>query len=84
MVTIQEWHKSKTSAIKALKAVGYAEFDKGESGDHGYGSRIYLKKETSQMNELNWPKTEHATVSKVGRMGWAISVFKDETIKLVA
>ena len=61
----------KNDALNAAKTKGFIRLiAMGESGDGGYGSRIYLKKDGATEQ---WP-TDRAEVSKVGRE-WAISFF---------
>lgn len=70
-----EFFATKAQAVASLKSKGYIPTgDLGESGDHGYGSRIYFRNS----------KTDHAvlcnhdaTVSKVGRQ-WATSIFDEK------
>jgi hypothetical protein len=58
---------TKREAIKKVQAAGYTEFQgEGESGDHGYGSRLYYAKPNAPVNRFNVP-LNIATVSKVGR-----------------
>lgn len=70
-----EFIKTKAAAKKAVIVQGFTvHFDTGESGDGGYGSREYFTKLDAQKNEFGFP-LQYATISKVGRLGWHISVF---------
>jgi hypothetical protein len=64
----------KQQAINEVRAKGYTVKDgEGESGDHGYGSRLYFSKPDSPRNRYNVPLVT-AVVSKVGR-DWLTSYF---------
>lgn len=67
---------SKNQAIAEVVRLGYRiHYNTGESGDHGYGSRLYYKRADAPLNDYGYPLKGHATVSKVGRK-WFISEFK--------
>lgn len=67
-------YKTKSAAIKAVKAAGYTvHVDTSSSGDYAYGSREYFAKPDSKKNEYGFPLS-HATVSKLPGV-WVISVF---------
>jgi len=74
---------SKAKAIKAIAQLGWVDhFDTGESGDHGYGSRLYFKKKTSKTRTTFHGGiifAEQATVSRVGRT-WRVSIFENMNI----
>lgn len=58
---------TKTKAIAAAKAAGHtALYYTGESGDHGYGSRLYYAAPGAPRNSFGHP-LKHAEVSRVGR-----------------
>lgn len=68
---------TKAAAVNAVKAAGYTVLhSKGESGDHGYGSRLYFAKPNGPVNQHGWP-LERGEVSKVGRV-WAYTIFTHE------
>ncbi len=75
------FHPTKRAAIKEIKDNGFVPGQRkndiaeslGESGDHGYGSRIYFQKLDGGYNDYGFALV-HATASKVGRE-WATSYF---------
>ncbi len=70
-----EYFKTKAAAKKQIATLGYSiHFDTGSCGDRAHGSREYFRKPTSVMNEFGFPKTEHATISRLPK-GWVISEF---------
>lgn len=65
----------KADAIAEVKARGYTHhFDTGESGDCGYGSRLYFRRPGLQVT----PTINTATVSQVPGAGWLSSYFGEE------
>lgn len=64
---------TKAQAIAEVKARGFTfHCDTGESGDCGYGSRLYFKRERLDA-------APSATVSKVPGAGWVTSYFEGKT-----
>jgi hypothetical protein len=64
---------TKLEAINEVKAKGFTyQYDEGESGDCGWGSRLYFCKPPREICII--PK-QSATVSKVPGAGWLTSYF---------
>ena len=63
---------TRAQAITRAKDQGFITLIRtGESGDHGYGSRLYFGRDGAKDNP--WP-VEYAVASKVGE-NWTISFF---------
>jgi len=74
------YYPTKCEAVKAVAALGYVTGEdingdgyEGESGDHGWGSRLYFHL-PSHGYAANGLALVHCTVSQVGRE-WATSFF---------
>jgi hypothetical protein len=67
---------TKVAAERLIAQEGYPEqFDTGECGDGGYGSRLYFRKgPDAPTNEFGWP-LEHATLSRLGGY-WHAAIFE--------